>query len=395
MFDVNKIEELYPQAGDLMWEPMLMWKLPDNKKTMFEDVCSNGQYFASIKKDGACYQFVKTQDHSYLFGRTISKTTGLLTEKIANVPHIKQALDNLPARTVIVFEIYYPGKSSRNTTTVMGCLPELAIKRQENNPIHAYAHDILYYDDVDLRQVGALDRYKILAAIWEKHNLSAFNFMELAQPIYDDIFKACADALANGEEGLVLRKKTAPWTIGKRPAWDTIKMKKMDTADLVCVGFEDATMEYTGKLDLGKNYSGGEADQWPYWCIFRKDPFDDAENLLVLYEKVPIGTTKVIKGIEFVTLPVTKGFYYGWKTRIKVGAYDDNGNLVEVGSVSSGLTDKNREYMAIHPEEYLGHVFCFEMMEKDNSAHTLRHGHFIGPRPDKDAKDCKISEIFI
>lgn len=398
-FDVTKVEELYPEAGPLMWEPMLMWKLPTNKRSQLTDICASGDYFASIKKDGSCYQFVKTPHFSYLFGRTVSRTTNLLTEKISNIPHIKSALDCLPSNTVLVVEIYYPGGTSKSVTPIMGALPNLAIKRQENNPIHAYIHDILYYDSVDLRNTGALDRYKILAAVWSKYELSRFSFLELAQPIFDDIYEIGMLALRNGEEGLVLRKKDGKWYPGQRPAWNTIKMKKMDSVDLVCVGVCDATVEYTGKLDIGPNYTGTEVDQWPYWCIFTTGfQLDNGilskDHVKVRYERVDIGDKKVIKSPEFVTLPVTKGYYYGWKTAIEIGGYDENDQLVKIGTVSSGLTDEDCQNMAAHPENYIGHVFEFECMEKDNKERTLRHPALIGRRDDKDAKDCKIKEIF-
>lgn len=393
MFDFDKVEALYPQAGDLMWSPMLMWKLPSNKQYMFEEVCANGEYFGSLKKDGACYQLVKTQDYEYLFGRTVSRTTGLLTEKIANVPHIQEVAKSFPPRTVIVTEIYYPGKTSRNTTAIMGCLPDLAISRQKNNPIHAYCHDILYYDGVDLRNAGALDRYKILKAIWEKHNLGEQDFMELAEPIFDNIYEACMRALANGEEGLVLRKKTAPWTPDKRPAWDTIKMKKMDSADLVCTSLYDATVEYSGKLDLGENYCGTEAKQWPYWAVFKNIPMGESSTLSFV-EMVPTDTQKVIRSPEFVTKPVTKGFYYGWKTAMGIGGLDENGKLVEVGTVSSGLTDEDCENMSKHPDDYIGHVFHFNCMEKSSKDRTMRHASLIGRREDKNANECLLQEEF-
>lgn len=81
-FDKSKIHELYPEAENLMIEPMLIWKLPAGKESMLSEVCSNGEYFLEEKIDGAFYQFVKTENHSYLFGRTVSKLSGILTEKV-------------------------------------------------------------------------------------------------------------------------------------------------------------------------------------------------------------------------------------------------------------------------------------------------------------------------
>lgn len=379
MFNKDKIEELYPQAGELMWEPQLCWKLPKDKEYMLEEVCGNGEYFASLKKDGACYQVVKTQDFCYLFGRTVSRTTGVLTEKIENVPHLKEAFSTLPTNTVIVVEIYYPKKTSKDVTSIMGCLPELAIERQKDNPIHAYCHDILMYDNVDLRKIGALERYKILEAIWKLHNLSSFDFLELALPIYDNIFEEASSALERGEEGLVLRKKTGVWMCGKRPAWNTIKIKQMDTIDLICTGFCSPTKEYTGK----------ELDTWQYWAIEKKVP-----ELGWIEERVFNGEYYRVRGIDYRTVPITKPYYLGWKTAIHVGAYDENGKLVDLGTVSSGLTDDLKESITNNPNIYLNKVVSLDCMSIDKKQHTLRHPVFKGFRDDKNPKECLISEIF-
>ena len=366
-----------------MIEPMKIWKLPDNKEHMLSEICNSQKYFAQEKIDGYWYQFEKTDSYSYLFSRNVSRTTGLLSEKSENVPHIIQALNALPSNTILIGEIYYPGGTSKTVTTIMGCLPATAIERQKDNLIHYYVHDIIYYNGVNLINVPAIDRYKILQAAWEKANLNQYDFLKLAEIIEENIEQKIVEILSRGGEGAVLKEKSLPYYPGKRPAWSTVKVKKTDTVDLVCVGFCDATKEYTGK----------ELDSWPYWIIEKSD---DVFHSFAGYEyaKCDVGKPYQIKGLNFRTIPVTKGYYYGWKTAMKIGAYDDKGNLVELGTVSSGLTDTDKERMATNPEEYLGHVFCINCMEKDNKEHTLRHPHLCARRDDKSAKDCKISEIF-
>ena len=359
-----------------MIEPMKIWKLPDNKEHMFSEICESGNYFAQEKIDGFWYQFEKTSNHSYLFSRSTSVVSGLLSEKSANVPHIVEALDVLPPNTILIGEIFYPQKTSKDVTTIMGCLPKTAIERQKNNLIHYYVHDIIYYNDVNLINTAAINRYKILEKIWEKHNLSQYGFLHLAEAFEQNIEVKTAEILNNGGEGVVLKKKDLPYYPGKRPAWSTLKIKKTDTVDLVCIGFCNATKEYTGK----------ELETWPYW-----------EKSIDLFESETVNSflkTDICHYGEEGWFPITKGWYHGWKTAMRIGAYDDNGNLVEIGTVSSGLTDTDKERMATHPQEYLNQVFCLSCMEKDNKEHTLRHPILIGKHPDKSAKDCKISEIF-
>lgn len=379
-FDKEKIHELYPEAEELMIEPMLIWKLPADKESMLSEVCSNGEYFLEEKIDGAFYQFVKTENHCYLFGRTVSKLSGILTEKSDNVPHLKEALNCLPAGTILIGEIYVPGGTSKDTVSIMGCLPTLAIKRQKDAPIHYYVHDIIAYDSVSLINSPADLRYKILAAIWKKHNLNQYSFLRLATRVDEDMEAEISRILKSGGEGVVLKKKDYPYSPGKRPAWSTIKVKQMDSVDLICTGLCDATKEYTGK----------ELETWPYWEE-RSEQNQDGEYTWLLsegqYYEDYVHNPHIYR-------PVTKPYFLGWKTAIRIGAYNDKGELIDLGTVSSGLTDDNKREITEHPELWLGTVVALDCMQVDKKEHTLRHPVFKCKRDDKDAKDCVISEIF-
>lgn len=379
-FDKEKIHELYPEAEELMIEPMLIWKLPAGKESMLSEVCSNGEYFLEEKIDGAFYQFVKTENHCYLFGRTVSKVSGILTEKSDNVPHLKEALNCLPAGTILIGEIYVPGGTSKDTVSIMGCLPTLAIKRQKDAPIHYYVHDIIAYDSVNLINSPADLRYKILAAIWKRHNLNQYSFLRLATRVDEDMEAEISHILKSGGEGVVLKKKDYPYSPGKRPAWSTIKVKQMDSIDLICTGFCDATKEYTGK----------ELETWPYWEERGEQNQDDEYTWLLSegqYYEDYLHNPHIYR-------PVTKPYFLGWKTAIRIGAYNDKGELIDLGTVSSGLTDDNKREMTEHPELWLDKVVALDCMQVDKKEHTLRHPVFKCKRDDKDAKDCVISEIF-
>lgn len=375
------MNKYYPEA--LAIEPMKINRIPDGKEYMFPSICESGEYFAQIKKDGYWYQFERTENHCYLFSR--NKTVqGVLAEKGANVPHIMSTLKILPPGTILVGEIYYPGKRSKDVTPIMGSLPEKAIERQEKEYgyLHYYLHDILYYKGKNLINEGASVRYEILKRIYDKYLLSAYtmndgeSFIELAERVDENIQEFVADALERGEEGAVLKKKTAPYTPGKRPAWDTIKIKKTDTCDAVCMGFCEPTKEYTGK----------EIETWPYWITTF-----DGKNWFRLKEECKY---EQYKGAPHLYMPVTQAYYYGWVTSMRVGAYDDKGELQEIGTVSSGMTHELQKSAGEDPTKYYGKVVKLAGMEKDREAKTLRHFYFKGFHEDKNPCDCLISEIF-
>ena len=377
MFDKEKISEFFPGAEDLMIQPMLIWTLPSNKKDKLSEVCASGEYFATEKIDGALYQFCRTDKGNYLFGRTVSVKNGLLTNKIDNVPHINSALSCLPCGTVIVGEIYVSGGTSKNVTSIMGCLPAEAIKRQDKQgKIKYYLHDMIFYNGEDMQSWGAEARYQKLVEAWNKFHLEQFDFLQLAESFDTGIEERLSQILSAGGEGIVLKKKDAPYSEGKRPAWATIKCKQMDTIDLVCTRAIEATKEYTGK----------ELETWPYWQE-RSERDQNGEYTWLSsegqYYEDYLHNPHIYR-------PVTKPYFYGWKTAIGIGAYDDEGNLKEIGTVSSGLTDE----MRAHLDDYVGKVVALQCMSIDRKEKTLRHPIVKAWRDDKNVAECKLSEVF-
>ena len=366
-FNKDKVQELYPEAT--MYEAM---KIHASTDAQLLKACESGDYFAQLKKDGYWYQFEKTENYSYLFSRTASKVTGLQAEKSANVPHIVEAFSCLPANTILIGEIYYPGGSSKNVTEIMGCLPAKAIERQNGakGKIHYYIHDVLMLDGVDLvaNKVNNETRYKILKGAFEYYDLAQYDFLELATAWADNLYERVGSALATGEEGMVLKHKEGIYEPGKRPATN-LKAKKVDFADAVIIGFEEPTKEYYGK----------EIENWQYWI--------DKE----FEERLPIGCHYG----KLDAIAVTKPYYMGWDcARIKIGAYDDTGRLYPIGTIHSGISDEMKKDMSENPENYLGQVCAIQCMEVDKKAYTIRHGFFKFMREDKGATDCLIRDIF-
>lgn len=362
MFRVIDVEKLYPGAGTMMIEPQLIHKSTDSQLKG----CDDGTWFAQLKKDGALYMFVKgLEGQTYLFGRTVSKITGLLTEKSANVPHIIAPLSQLPNGSILLGEIYYPGKTSKDVTSIMGCLPEKAIERQNGSyrPIHFYIYDCLGFNGTSLLKYNNWTRYQITKRIFEKYPI-ARNEIELAAAVEENIYTSIGAALAAGEEGMVVKKKTALYEPGKRPQ-TMLKAKQVDYIDAVIIGFKDPVKEYTGK----------ELENWQYWN-------KDGHFVMGFYYNDP------------EAIPVTKHYYYGWKNAIEIGAYDENGNIHSIGTIASGLTDSMREDMTKYPEDYLYKVCEIQCMMKDNKEQTLRHGFFLRMREDKNPTECLLFEIF-
>ena len=365
-FDKNKIQELYPEAK--MYEAQLINKGSD---ILLKNACESGNYFGQLKKDGYWYQFEKHQNYSYLFSRSASTVTKLQTEKSANVPHIMEALQVLPIDTILIGEIYYPNGTSKNVTSIMGCLAPKAIERQNGSygKIHYYIHDILMYNGVDFvtAKTSNWDRYCILQKIWEKHNLNQYDFLELAESWEDDLYARVGDSLAAGEEGMVIKAKDGIYEPGKRPTTN-LKAKQVDFIDAIIIGFESPTKEYYGQ----------EIENWTYWI--------DVEGKRV---------EGLYYGVDGIFTPVTKAYFMGWNnTRIKLGAWDKNGQIQEIGIIHSGISDEMKKDMSENPYEYFNKVAKIQCMSLDKKEKTIRHGFYKGLHPEKNTDECMIEDIF-
>ena len=365
MYLKEKVDKFYPNAS--IYEAMEVWSLPKHKRDQIQSICAEGKYFAQVKKDGNWYAFNKVDEtNSYLFSRGNSVKTGLPVENSKNVPHIVDALKVLPNDTVVLGEIYYPGETSNEVRSIMGSGFQKAIKRQEGKGlIHYYLYDIIRLNGEDLTSLGAYERYTKLVEVINLYNLLDYDFIEYAKAVEENMYQFLVDTMAAGEEGVVLKLRTAPYAEGKRPAWSAIKWKKQDTLDLVCIGFEDANKEYTGS----------EITTWDFWIR-------ESDNMRMQ------GRYYGQEGY----LAVTKPYYYGWKTGMRLAAYDENEDLIYVATVSSGLNDELREKFRDNPDDYYLKVVEIQCMELTKD--SIRHPIFIGFREDKKPTSCKIKDIF-
>lgn len=375
MYLQEKVNKHYPETS--IYEAMEIWSLPSHKKNQIEEICNNKKYFAQVKKDGNWYEYSKSKTGvSYLFSRGLSTKTGLPVESIQNVPHIEKTFSVLPNDTVIIGEIYYPNQTSNEVRSIMGCLPKKAIERQKvKGFIHFYLHDILRFNGEDLSSLGAYDRYLKLIDVINEYKLIEAECIELAPIITEDIYEFLINTLAEGEEGSILKLRTAPYAEGKRPAWSMIKWKKQDDVDLVCMGFEDPT----------KIYTGTELENWEYWEQYEHGDLIKGKLYTSLHDEE-------LRPNGLLLTPVTKPFFYGWKTSIRIGLYDDDGVLKQVGTVSSGLTDELRAKFAEDPDQYIGKVLTCNCMEVTKD--SLRHPIYQTFRDDKNAESCTFKIVF-
>ncbi len=335
----------------------------------------------TVKKDGASYMLCKDlEGEVHMYSGGISKKNGLPIDKIDNVPHLKEMAEkHFPNGSLLIGEIcsYYDWKenkwcehsASKRVSSIMGCNAPLAISRQnQTKPVEFYLFDVLFWDGEDWFNKDFQDRYRKLSKIrldiiMNTENEKIFDWLTIVELIKEDKEATLAQWFAEGREGAMCYrlhsdgKKGADYVIREigSPALrrdNGTKIKTMSTYDVVILGVEAPEKTYNGKY----------ADTYEYR--------DEDDN------------------------PVNRLWALGMANAFSIGCYDENGELVKIGTVASGLTDEIRKDAADNVENYIGRVIEVRCMSADSKNKTLRHPVFLQFRDDKDAVDCTEDTIF-
>lgn len=356
-------------------EAMKYWSFPKTyspkrKNKEAKEMCLSGNYIGSRKMDGAWNMIIKQDNEFYLRSRTAGVDGGF-TNKIDWTPHIKEELSYLPNGTVLLGEIYMPEQEgSRKITSIFNCLKDKSLQRQkERGWLHYYIFDILAYNGETLFDMPFEKRIKIIY-----DNLHPSDHVHLA--IYFEgkkLWQHYIDTIECGGEGIVITQKSALYLPGKRKARATLKMKKelKETVDVFLDGdYKTPTMEYKGK----------EIESWGLWYNNKTGERSEFNKFYEYSNGEP-------------WIPVTKAFFNGWASAVSISVMKE-GKPYHIGYIS-GITDEMKEGIIKEPKKYIGQVYevtCMEI-EHTKSGYSLRHGKFVGPRPDKNYKDCEFSQI--
>lgn len=363
-------------------EAQRYWSFPKTYKgdikTETRNMVFSGDYIGSRKIDGAFYKFTKNMNGQMeLLGRSRS-VSGDFLDKIEWVPHLMPFFNSLPNGTCLLGELYFPGNEGSNkVTTIMGCLVEKALARQEKTKLHYYVFDCLAWDGQSYLNTNCekrFDRVERIENATRTSGLENCGYVEFAHFFSGaELWVELQTILAQGGEGIVITKRGTTYQPSKRPARQTLKIKKElhDTIDAFFTGNTvPATVEYKGK----------EIETWQYWEDLRTGEkfLANEENVYARYER-----GEMIR-------PVTRGHFYGWAGSLEVGVYK-KGKIVPIAWLS-GLPDE----IKAAPAEYAMKPFEMTAMEihEDTNGHGLRHAKFLKWRKDISLKECTYEKIF-
>ena len=366
------------------WAPPSSWT--DQKKKDHAHACIfSRDWFGAEKKDGYFAKLIKDEDGNIILYSRSRGVNGKFADKHEWVPQLNPFFEALPIGTCLLGELYFPSApGSRNVTTIMGCLKDKAIDRQnKGEKLHFYVFDCLAWCDHNESQTAAQKRFEVVEYMKEMPAFKDCNYVSFAQyKSGKELWAMLQEILAHGDEGVVITHKDGKYEPGKRPSKTTLKIKKelRQTIDCFFTGRGSApTKEYTGK----------EIETWQYW-----------ENTITGVKVEGECYNEYKNGAAFV--PVTKGYFYGWcgsleiavlrhkvgsRCRIRSEVFEDT-EVYPIGWLS-GVTDEmkaNPESVAFLPMEVTA-------MEFDNYNHSLRHGKLVGWRKDLTLKDCNFEKI--
>lgn len=343
----------------------------------------SGEWFGAEKKDGYFAKLIKDEDGNIILYSRSRGVNGKFADKHEWVPHLNPFFEGLPVGTCLLGELYFPSQpGSKNVTTIMGCLKEKAITRQEKGEkLHFYVFDCLAYNGSSKLNKPACSRFNWLEhlriAILEYPYVSYAEYVSGA-----NLWSMLQEILANGDEGVVITHKDGLYEPGKRPSKTTLKIKKELKQTIDCF--------FTGRGSEPTHiYTGKEIETWKLWENSRTgeklcgDFFKDYQS-----------------GASIV--PVTKGWYNGWFGSLEIGVLRHKvGSVCKINGIEykdteiypigwlSGLPEE----MKAEPKKYSFKPIEVTAMEWDHIFHTLRHGKMIGWRKDLELKDCSFEKI--
>jgi len=328
-------------------------KVDDKKPQELERLDSlldSPEYAGEEKIDGCHYNMIDCR----FFSTRIAKGKDIPVEKTGNFPHLTQLLDSLNFPNLVLDgEIFIPGETSQYVTRATGAGSEKAIAFQKENGWVKYKlFDILRTPrGTWLNKIPYIKRREFLERFFHEildplQKELGVDYFELVDMSVDNKREMLEKIYASGGEGMVLKKLDSRYMFGKNPKWVWMKHKKKDELDAVIMGYDPPKRVYKGKRIM----------EWLYW--------EEA-------------------------VPVTKFYALEWIGAVRVGQYDDTGELRYIASIS-GLTESLRKQLSEDGDEYIGTVVKVGFMEYTDDG-NLRHPQWKGFHPDKNPEECICS----
>ena len=430
--------EAFKMAGIRGYEPMTAKELETEE--VQDEKLKDSSYYIEEKFDGtrALVYFMSQADikdnevgFCRVFSRRISKKTGFYVENSDSVPQIRDIDVPELSGTILDGEMFIDGLPFKEVSSTLNCLWDKAVERQlEKGFISLHAFDILFYHGVDLRRFPLSKRKVFLHLAVQEANSAyikevpyyecgvsipvTFNKM-LEERVSDKLqylkylkdhkesypnlysFYNCRGRnltprayyefiVSTGGEGLIVKPKNG-FYLHKR-GWEYSKIKKFLTRELIVLGFDEPTREYTGKDvkrwgfwvdEKNKRVMGNFYGDSKYTPVTKFYFYNQVGNLLLAvlipkedYDRIPKNKQgEKYTPSDFELDPRLNEEYY----------------LMEVCECA-GFDDETREEFTKNRNKMVGTVVEVKANELFRDSGKMRHPRFMRVRFDKDPEMC-------
>jgi bifunctional non-homologous end joining protein LigD len=309
------------------------------KREVLVDMWKSRDWGAQEKFDGRRFAFID--------GEFISRHTSVKTDekvvRTGNVPHLVKAVKSIlgvDAKGLILDGEIVHSKGFGSCGSAMGSGVENSLEWQEKNGWVKYViFDMLDRDNPT--NAVYKRRHEILSGTF-KNKSEHIIVPELVVDVEEK--KGLFEKIVKrGGEGVILKKLDSPYEFKRSKHW--VKVKKVDTYDVVIMGYEEANEWYAEPGEKGAD------------------------------------------GVLYKEGRKTKYFEKGWIGAVIYGLWNkEKGKLVEVGKCS-GLSDEERKLISDNRKKYIGTVIEIKANERMPTG-GFRHPNFVRFRDDKSAKQC-------
>jgi ATP-dependent DNA ligase len=236
------------------------------------------------------------------------------------------------------------GGMSKYVTSIMGSLPEEAVRKQiERGWLRYVVFDCLFWRGEDIRNLPLSDRRGYAVEAVQEWRNPFVSISELSRKGFKR--RHLEEVLARGGEGVVL--KNLDHRYGDKQGW--VKVKAEITEDVVVMGYKAAK-------EMSKKVTGEES--------------------ITKYAKEGL-----IGAVVFGQYRYNGGADMSGKPQ---------GSLVQCGTCS-GMDDAVRRELTKHGKKYLGTVIEIKANGREPTS-AFRHPRMIRFRPDKNPTDCVYQE---
>lgn len=356
------------------------------KSAKHQAIMENG--IVELKLDGARALIHFTSSMAKVYSRTVSEVTGELVENTRSLPHLTNYRVRVVrgvlrgplckrwtdlTNTIIDGENVCRGKSY-DVQTVLGSLPDLAIRKQKFGGWMVFeAFDCLRYEGVDLIHLPLEERLeyldKALKRIDNKYIRriircpAGLKPMEWVKQLWEE-----------GKEGIIVKDPRSVYAMDKAPANSWLKVKREKTAEVAILGFTKAK-EVSTKTDgtTGATKYKGQIGAIIYGYVTTRKV--DSKVLSLMYKEA-------IKNKPFFE-------------EEPMGTYN-NLYCVPIGCLS-GIDDSLRLQISKDPRKYVGKVMEIKFQEvfttKGRTTFSFRHPRFVRFRSDKSIKEVTYASF--